>query len=78
MWAREERHESLAFLRQFASNLANDLQPENADRPPRTGVPKQKYDELSRLLARCYFKQGEWEASLNNDWYTVCGNCPTV
>jgi serine/threonine-protein kinase mTOR len=71
MWACGERNESLGFLRQFASDLSNDLQSENPDRAPRTGVPKQKFDELSRLLARCYFKQAEWERALNADWYTV-------
>jgi FKBP12-rapamycin complex-associated protein len=71
MWAHGEQDESLTFLRQFATNLASDLQPENPERGSRTGVQKQKYEELSRLLARCYFKQGEWEASLNPEWYTV-------
>jgi serine/threonine-protein kinase mTOR len=78
MWAHGERDESLTFLRQFATNLANDLQPENIERGPRTGVPKQKYEELSRLLARCYFKQGEWEANLNPEWYTVSRTVPEM
>ena len=37
----------------------------------RSGSSKQKLSELSKLLARCYFKQGEWQVAFREDWYTV-------
>ena len=67
MWAQGERESSLNFLRQFATSLSSDVKTE----PSRTGVPRPKYDEISRLLARCYFKQGQWEAELDSEWQSV-------
>ena len=67
MWAQGEREPSLNFLRQFASSLSSDVKTE----PSRSGVPRPKYDEISRLLARCYFKQGQWEAELDTEWQSV-------
>ncbi|KAF9647181.1 atypical/PIKK/FRAP protein kinase [Thelephora ganbajun] len=64
MWAQGERESSLNFLRQFANSLNSDVKTE----PSRTGVSRPKYDEISRLLARCYFKQGQWEAELDPEW----------
>jgi hypothetical protein len=71
MWAQGERESSLNFLRQFATSLSSDVKTE----PSRTGVPRPKYDEISRLLARCYFKQGQWEAELDSEWQSVSGLC---
>ena len=67
MWAQGERESSLNFLRQFANSLSSDVKTE----PSRVGVPRPKYDEISRLLARCYFKQGQWEAELDSEWQSV-------
>jgi FKBP12-rapamycin complex-associated protein len=72
MWAKNARDESLRFLREFSTNLARDLQTESSEPAQRPGIPKQKLAELSRLLARCYFKQGEWQVALDPDWITVC------
>ena len=74
MWAQGEQESSLKesslnFLRQFATSLSSDVKTE----PSRTGVPRPKYDEISRLLARCYFKQGQWEAELDSEWQSVSG-----
>jgi FKBP12-rapamycin complex-associated protein len=71
MWATGARDESLRFLRQFSSNLSRDLQSETTEHTQRPGVSKQKLDELSRLLARCYFKQGEWQVELKGSWDEV-------
>lgn len=71
MWASGARDESLNFLRQFSGSLARDLQVESAEHPQRTPVSKNKLDELSRLLARCYFKQGEWQVEIREDWGSV-------
>ncbi|KAI6023936.1 hypothetical protein PISMIDRAFT_679672 [Pisolithus microcarpus 441] len=68
MWASGAQEDSLSFLRQFSANLARDLQTENKEHFQRTSVGKQKLEELSRLLARCYFKQGQWQVELKEDW----------
>ncbi|KAF8201037.1 atypical/PIKK/FRAP protein kinase [Mycena galopus ATCC 62051] len=69
MWAQGAREGSLAELRQFTVSLAKDLQAESNDHAQRTGLPKQRLTELSKLLARCYFKQGEWQVALDENWY---------
>ncbi|KAJ7858122.1 FAT domain-containing protein [Mycena olivaceomarginata] len=69
MWAQGAREGSLAELRQFTVSLAKDLQAESSDHAQRTGLPKQRLTELSKLLARCYFKQGEWQVALDENWY---------
>ena len=71
MWASGAREDSLNFLRQFSGSLARDLQSESSEHPQRAAVSKHKLDELSRLLARCYFKQGEWQVELKDDWGSV-------
>ncbi|CCM00588.1 uncharacterized protein FIBRA_02624 [Fibroporia radiculosa] len=71
IWASGSREESLSHLRQFSANLQRALQAESASHAqPDVARPKasQKLDELSRLLARCYFKQGEWQVALKDDW----------
>ncbi|KAJ7085065.1 hypothetical protein C8R44DRAFT_893996 [Mycena epipterygia] len=52
MWAQGG---SLAELRQFTISLAKDLQAESLGHTQRAG---QRLNDLSKLLARCYFKQG--------------------
>ncbi|KAJ6493204.1 phosphatidylinositol 3-kinase [Mycena sanguinolenta] len=67
MWAQGAREGSLAELRQFTVSLAKDFQAERDAQ--RAGLPKQRLNELSKLLARCYFKQGEWQVALDENWY---------
>ncbi|KAJ7189156.1 phosphatidylinositol 3-kinase [Mycena filopes] len=69
MWAQGAREGSLAELRQFTVSLAKDLQAEEHEHAQRAGLPKQRINELSKLLARCYFKQGEWQVALDENWY---------
>ena len=71
MWASGSKEESLNFLRSFATNLSRDLEAETTQRGQRSSVSKQKLDELARLLARCYFKQGEWQMEISDSWATV-------
>ena len=78
MWAEGSRDDSLNFIRQFAASLSRDLQVESAEHPQRTSVSKAKLDELSRLLARCYFKQGEWQVEMKDDWGSVSHRCVFV
>lgn len=74
MWASGARVESLNYLRDFTANLADDLGLHAVDEH---GNPVQqewhsspRMSEFARLLARCYFKQGEWQTALNEDWVT--------
>jgi serine/threonine-protein kinase mTOR len=77
MWAsgskdeRGSKEDCLNFLRSFSESLSKDLEAETTPRGQRSNVSKQKLDELSRLLARCYFKQGEWQMELSDSWDTV-------
>lgn len=75
MWANGSREDSLSFLRQFSASLARDLQVETKELSARPGVSKHKLDELSSLLARCYFKQGQWQVELKEDWGAVSISC---
>ncbi|KAF7308508.1 Serine/threonine-protein kinase TOR [Mycena chlorophos] len=72
MWAQDtgvaSRDSCLAELRQFTVSLSNDLAAETEEHQ-RVGLPKPRLAELRDLLARCYFKQGEWQVALNEDWY---------
>lgn len=72
MWAKGAKEDSLNFLRQFSGSLASDVIRETNAPTQRAGVSKQKIAELSKLVARCYLKQGEWQIQLKEDWGTVC------
>ncbi|CAO1620602.1 unnamed protein product [Sympodiomycopsis kandeliae] len=74
MWASGARLESLNYLRDFTLNLAEDLGLHGVDdrgnlvQPDWQASPR--LAEYASLLARCYFKQGEWQAALNEEWVT--------
>lgn len=75
IWASGARDESLNYLRQFSANLSRSLQVESAAQPQSEFAKQklsQRLEELSRLLARCYLKQGEWQVALKEDWGAVC------
>ena len=72
MWATGAKEESLNFLRHFSTSLARDVMQEtNAQTQRPGGVSKSKMAELSKLVARCYYKQGEWQVALKDDWSSV-------
>lgn len=73
IWATGAREESLNYLRTFCANLERGLQNGvSAQLPdPVRHKPDQKLDEISRLLARCYLKLGEWQVALRDDWGSV-------
>ena len=71
MWANGAKEESLNFLRQFSASLARDVMQETNAQTQRPGVSKSKMAELSKLVARCYYKQGEWQVALKDDWSSV-------
>lgn len=75
MWARpDSKEKTLEFLRTFSTQLAHDLQQETDDSPHHrigSSASRSKLTELSKLLARCYLKQGQWQAQLNDSWSSV-------
>lgn len=72
MWACGARVESLSYLRDFTSNLAEDLGMANVDERGNLITPdthaSPRLAEFARLLARCYFKLGEWQVAMNEEW----------
>ncbi|THH04859.1 hypothetical protein EW145_g5218 [Phellinidium pouzarii] len=69
MWANKLQDDALQYLRQFTENLSHDLKNEKAVGMGRPAVSKQKLDEMSKLLARCYFKQAQWQHTLKpEEW----------
>ena len=74
MWASGARLESLNYLRDFTINLSEDLglhaSQDGAALAMQNWHSHPRFGEFARLLARCYFKQGEWQAALKEDWVT--------
>ncbi|WPK25591.1 hypothetical protein PUMCH_002911 [Australozyma saopauloensis] len=75
MWAKGLGKEALRHLVDFTTRMLQDLgldpddlitQPVPRDGP---GVPKH-VEEYTKLLARCFLKQGEWQIVLNSNWRT--------
>lgn len=72
MWACGARAESLSYLRDFTANLAEDLgmaavdEQQNLVMPDMRAAPR--LADFARLLARCYFKLGEWQVAMNEEW----------
>lgn len=71
-WAKGEKEETLHYLREFSAKLALDIQSGTTVRAEHVG--NGKLEELSRLLARCYFKLGEWQFALKEEWDAVCAS----
>ncbi|KAI0653553.1 FAT-domain-containing protein, partial [Cubamyces menziesii] len=69
-WAKGEREETLHHLRDFSAKLARDIQAGTSGRAALEPIVDSKLEELSRLLARCYFKLGEWQFALKEEWET--------
>ncbi|TIB14647.1 hypothetical protein E3P89_00930 [Wallemia ichthyophaga] len=71
-WAKGAQDESLNWLRDFTASLSNDLglNPTESSRAIANEYYKQgKITEYKNLLARCYFKQGQWQVALQEDWF---------
>ena len=71
MWANGSKEDSLNFLRQFSASLSRDVTQETNAQTQRPGISRQKIAELSKLLARCFYKQGEWQVELKDEWTAV-------
>ncbi|KAF8928817.1 armadillo-type protein [Dissophora ornata] len=72
MWATGVRKEALECLRVFTDRLVSDLGlgMEETNGTALTGVNQTpgSDEDFSRLLARCYLKQGEWQFALQDGW----------
>ena len=71
-WAKDDKEDTFSYLRDFSAKLARDIQ--HGTTPRAEPVGSSKLEELSRLLARCYFKLGEWQFALKEEWDEVCTN----
>lgn len=71
MWAKGATDDSLNFLREFTESLRRDISRETDARTQRPGVSKEKIAELSKLVSRCFLKQGQWQVELKDDWSQV-------
>ena len=69
MWATGARRESLDFLYKLTERLLQDL-------PLEAGVHDNVVptDERLSLLARCFFKQGQWQVEMHEHWGSVSIN----
>ncbi|ODV85481.1 hypothetical protein CANARDRAFT_28273 [[Candida] arabinofermentans NRRL YB-2248] len=73
MWARGQQREALNHLVDFTSKLSRDLgvnENEAITQPLPTGVPgtSDNIEKYTKLLARCYLKQGEWKIAQHSNW----------
>lgn len=72
MWACGARAESLCYLRDFTMNLAEDLGMASVDKQDNLVLPdiraSPRLAEFAKLLARCFFKLGEWQVAMNEEW----------
>ncbi|CUM64043.1 uncharacterized protein PRCAT00001631001 [Priceomyces carsonii] len=73
MWAKGQQKEALRHLVDFTTRMSQDLglnpndlitQPLPSEGP---GIPKH-VEDYTKLLARCFLKQGEWQIALNQNW----------
>ncbi len=67
---REDRIETLQYLRDFTVQLSDDIGLGTRDNNGRLILPDAKlYGEYTKLLARCHVELGQWQAALreNND-----------
>lgn len=70
LWATGAREETLAFLKEFTGKLSGDLglHPNGNSTTSLELTSTGKLSEYTKLLARCYYKLGEWQSILNENW----------
>ena len=73
LWASKSKKEALRYLIGFTSRMAHDLglDPSNmiAQNISRSGTLSTGYvQDYTKLLARCFLKQGEWRIALQPNW----------
>ncbi|OJT05171.1 Phosphatidylinositol 3-kinase tor1 [Trametes pubescens] len=70
-WAKGEKEDTLNHLRDFSAKLSRDIQSRATIRAAGESEVHSKLEELSRLLARGYFKLGEWQFAVTEEWDSV-------
>jgi len=67
MWATGDQQKALLHLTNFTTKMSSDLP---GQYPPEANQRQSQAarDEYTRLLARCYLKQGEWQVALQHTW----------
>lgn len=73
MWATGSQKEALRHLISFTSRVAHDLglDPSNMiaqSVPQSSTIPAHHIEDYTKLLARCFLKQGEWRVHLKDNW----------
>ncbi|KAF9582493.1 phosphatidylinositol kinase- protein kinase tor1, partial [Lunasporangiospora selenospora] len=73
MWATGNREYTLQCLKLFTNKLASDLGHEGNAQSNGSVTAGSDHlhgpnEALSKLLARCYLKQGEWRFALDDEW----------
>lgn len=75
MWTTGNQQEALKYLVDFTTRMSRDLNLNSSDdfisQPLPSEMPgsTDEIEEYTKLLARCFLKQGEWQVALNPDWY---------
>lgn len=73
LWATGSQKEALRHLIGFTSRMAHDLglDPSNMiaqSVPQNSTIAPHHVEDYTKLLARCFLKQGEWRVSLQQNW----------
>lgn len=70
MWATGQQDAAIGHLFEFTDSLSKDLRV-NLPNGIHAGAPQSIPidDEHTRLLARCYLKQGEWQVARHRSWH---------
>lgn len=72
MWATDNKYEAFQRLKEFSSRLSKDLKidPNNDlfQSLDVNGDKKTNFNEYTKLLSRCYHKQGEWQTAFQENW----------
>lgn len=73
LWSTGSQKEALLHLIGFTSRMAHDLglDPNNMiaqSVPQNSNITSDHVEEYTKLLARCFLKQGEWRVSLQQNW----------
>jgi len=81
MWATGQQKEAIQHLFDFTDSLSHDLRVNMTNghpHGPQQTMPIAIDDEHTRLLARCYLKQGEWQVALNKGWHAESRTSPRI
>jgi len=68
LWAKGEHEDTLAYLVEFTRKLAEDLGYGPGASQKSDYIQTGQVPGLTKLLARCYYKRGEWVMALSDDW----------